>query len=137
MMGINEELRIVEKTVDINEPQNSKLMIGDKFETLRSFQNKTILNEKNINKVQNTVNSTVQVIGNVNVTLDKTVTSLNDTINILNNTNVNVADINKALQDNIKATAEVAIKVTDLEKEVVSNTENINKLKKRCMLGVW
>ena len=33
-------------------------MIGDKFETLRSFQNKTILNEKNINKVQNTVNST-------------------------------------------------------------------------------
>ena len=137
MMGIDEELRIVEKSIDINEPQNSKLMIGDKFETLRAFQNKTVLNEKNINKVQDAVNSTVQVIGNVNVTLDKTVTSLNDTINILNNTNINVTDINKALQDNIKATAEVAIKVTDLEKEVVSNTENINKLKKRCMLGVW
>ena len=137
MMGIDEELRIVEKSIDINEPQNSKLMIGDKFETLRAFQNKTVLNEKNINKVQDAVNSTVQVIGNVNVTLDKTVTSLNDTINILNNTNINVTDINKALQDNIKATAEVAIKVTDLEKEVVSNTENINKLKKRCMLGVF
>ena len=137
LMGINEELRIVEKTVDINEPQNSKLIIGDKFETLKTFQNKAVLNEKNINKVQNTINSTVQVIGNVNVTLDKTVTSLNDTINILNNTNVNVADINKALQDNIKATAEVAIKVTDLEKTVATNTENIDKLKKRCMLGVW
>lgn len=137
LMGINEELRIVEKTVDINEPQNSKLIIGDKFETLRSFQNKTILNEKNINKVQDTVNSTVQVIDSVNVTLDKTVTSLKDTINILNNTNVNVADINKALQDNIKATAEVAVKVTGLEKTVSTNTENIDKLKKRCMLGVW
>ena len=137
LMGINEELRIVEKTVDINEPQNSKLMIGDKFETLRSFQNKTVLNEKNINKVQSTVNSTVQVVAGVNTTLNTTVNSLNDTIKNLNTTNVNVADINKALQDNIKATAEIAVKVTELEKAVATNTENIDKLKKRCMLGVW
>ena len=136
-MGINEELRIVEKTVDINEPQNSKLIIGDKFETLRSFQNKTILNEKNINKVQDTVNSTVQVIDSVNVTLDKTVTSLNDTIKILNSTNTNVSDINKALETNINATKEVASKVASLEPAVSSNTERIEKIKKRILLGVW
>lgn len=137
LMGINEELRIVEKTVDINEPQNSKLIIGDKFETLRSFQNKTILNEKNINKVQDTVNSTVQVIDSVNVTLDKTVTSLNDTIKILNSTNTNVSDINKALETNINATKEVASKVASLEPVVSSNTERIEKIKKRILLGVW
>lgn len=137
LMGINEELRIVEKTVDINEPQNSKLIIGDKFETLRSFQNKTILNEKNINKVQETVNSTVQVIDSVNVTLDKTVTSLNDTIKILNSTNTNVSDINKALETNINATKEVASKVASLEPVVSSNTERIEKIKKRILLGVW
>ena len=137
LMGINEELRIVEKTVDINEPQNSKLIIGDKFETLRSFQNKTILNEKNINKVQDTVNSTVQVIDSVNVTLDKTVTSLNDTIKILNSTNTNVSDINKALETNINATKEVASKVASLEPAVSSNTERIEKIKKRILLGVW
>ena len=137
LMGINEELRIIEKTVDINEPQNSKLIIGDKFETLRSLQNKTILNEKNINKVQDTVNSTVQVIDSVNVTLDKTVTSLNDTIKILNSTNTNVSDINKALETNINATKEVASKVAILEPAIASNTERIEKIKKRILLGVW
>lgn len=137
LMGINEELRIVEKTVDINEPQNSKLMIGDKFETLRSFQNKTVLNEKNINKVQNTVNSTVQVVASVNSTLNNTVNSLNDTINILNNTNINVANINTALQANIQATIEVTEKVAKVEKDVAANSEKIDKLKRRCMLGVF
>lgn len=137
MMGIDEELRIIEKSIDINEPQSSKLMIGDKFETLRAFQNKTVLNEKNINKVQNTVNSTVQVVAGVNSTLNNTVNSLNDTINILNNTNINVADINTALQENIRATIEVTEKVAKVEKDVIANTEKIDKLKRRCMLGVW
>lgn len=137
LMGINEELRIVEKTVDINEPQNSKLIIGDKFETLRSFQNKTILNEKNINKVQDTVTTTVKVVGNVNSTLNTTIDSLNDTIKILNSTNTNVSDINKALETNINATKEVASKVASLEPAVSSNTERIEKIKKRILLGVW
>ena len=137
MMGIDEELRIVEKSIDINEPQSSKLMIGDKFETLTTFQNKTVLNKKNINKLQNTVNSTVQVVAGVNSALNNTVNSLNDTINILNNTNINVADINTALQENIRATIEVTEKVAKVEKDVIANTEKIDKLKRRCMLGVW
>lgn len=137
LMGINEELRIVEKTVDINEPQNSKLIIGDKFETLRSFQNKTILNEKNITRVQETVSTTVKVVGNVNSTLNTTVDSLNDTIKILNSTNTNVSVINKALETNINATKEVASKVASLEPVVSSNTERIEKIKKRILLGVW
>ena len=111
-------------------------MIGDKFETLRAFQNKTVLNEKNINKVQNTVNSTVQVVAGVNSTLNNTVNSLNDTINILNNTNINVADINTALKANIKAKIEDTEKVAKVEKDVIANTEKIDKLKRRCMLGV-
>lgn len=137
LIGINEELRIVEKTVDINEPQNSKLIIGDKFETLRSFQNKTILNEKNITRVQETVSTTVKVVGNVNSTLNTTVDSLNDTIKILNSTNANVSDINKSLETNINATKEVASKVASLEPVVSSNTERIEKIKKRILLGVW
>ena len=137
IMGIDEDLRIIEKTLDINAPQNSRLVIGDKFEDIKEYQLKSLKNEKNINKVQDTVNSTVQVIGNVNVTLDKTVTSLNDTINILNNTNINVADINTALQENIRATIEVTEKVAKVEKDVIANTEKIDKLKRRCMLGVF
>lgn len=137
MMGIYEDLRIVEKTIDINEPQNSKLMIGDKFETLRSYQNKISSNEKNITRVQETVTTTVKVVGNVNSTLNTTVDSLNDTIKILNSTNTNVSDINKALETNINATKEVASKVASLEPVVSSNTERIEKIKKRILLGVW
>ena len=137
IMGIDEELRIVEKVIDINDLINSKLAIGDKLEDIKEYQLKALKNEKSITRVQETVSTTVKVVGNVNSTLNTTVDSLNDTIKILNSTNANVSDINKALQDNIKATAEVAVKVTDLEKTVATNTENIDKLKKRCMLGVW
>lgn len=137
IMGIDEDLRVIEKTLDLNSPHDSKLVVGDKFEDIKDYQIKSFKNEKNIEKVQSTVNTTVQVVAGVNSTLNNTVNSLNDTIKNLNTTNVNVADINKALQDNIKATAEIAVKVTELEKAVVTNTENIDKLKKRCMLGVW
>ena len=137
VMGIDEDLRIIEKTLDINAPQNSRLAVGDKFEDIKEYQLKSLKNEKNISKVQDTINTTVQVVSNVNSTLNSTVSSLNNTIAILNNTNVNVADINTALQANIQATIEVTEKVAKVEKDVAANSEKIDKLKRRCMLGVF
>lgn len=37
LMGIDEELRVLSKTIDINEPQNSSLTFGDKFSTLSNM----------------------------------------------------------------------------------------------------
>lgn len=137
VMGIDEELRIVEKVIDINDLTNSKLAIGDKLEDIKEYQLKALKNEKNITRVQETVTTTVKVVGNVNSTLNTTIDSLNDTIKILNSTNTNVSDINKALETNINATKEVASKVASLEPVVSSNTERIEKIKKRILLGVW
>lgn len=137
LMNIDEELRVIEKTVDLNNPHQSNLTVGDKFEDIKEYQVKSIKNEKNIAKVQETVTSTVKVVSNVNSTLNTTVDSLNDTIKILNSTNTNVADITKALETNINATKEVATKVSSLEPTVTLNTEKIEKIKKRIMLGVW
>lgn len=137
LMGIDEDLRVIEKTIDIDAPQNSSLVIGEKFEDIKEYQLKSLKNEKTISRVQETVATTVKVVGNVNSTLNTTVDSLNDTIKILNSTNTNVADINKALETNINATKEVASKVASLEPEVSSNTERIEKIKKRILLGVW
>lgn len=137
LMGIDEDLRVIEKTIDIDAPQNSSLVIGEKFEDIKEYQLKSLKNEKTISRVQETVATTVKVVGNVNSTLNTTVDSLNDTIKILNSTNTNVADINKALETNINATKEVASKVAILEPAVASNTERIEKIKKRILLGVW
>ena len=137
LMGIDEELRVIEKTIDIGSPYDSTLTIGDKFEDIKEYQLKSLKNEKSITRVQETVSATVKVVGNVNSTLNTTVESLNDTIKILNSTNTNVADINKALETNINATKEVASKVANLEPMVSSNTERIEKIKKRILLGVW
>ena len=136
-MGIDEELRIVEKVIDINDLTNSRLAIGDKLEDIKEYQLKALKNEKSITRVQETVTTTVKVVGNVNSTLNTTIDSLNDTIKILNSTNTNVSDINKALETNINATKEVASKVASLEPAVASNTERIEKIKKRILLGVW
>lgn len=136
LMGIDEDLRVIEKTIDIDAPQNSSLVIGEKFEDIKEYQLKSLKNEKTISRVQETVATTVKVVGNVNSTLNTTVDSLNDTIKILNSTNTNVSDINKALETNINATKEVASKVASLEPMVSSNTEKIEKIKKRILLGV-
>lgn len=137
LMNIDEYLRVVEKTIDIDSPYDSTLTIGDKFEDIKEYQLKSLKNEKSITRVQETVSATVKVVGNVNSTLNTTIDSLNDTIKILNSTNTNVSDINKALETNINATKEVASKVASLEPIVSSNAERIEKIKKRILLGVW
>lgn len=137
LMGIDEDLRVIEKTIDIDAPQNSSLVIGEKFEDIKEYQLKSLQNEKTISRVQETVSTTVKVVENVNSTLNTTVDSLNDTIKILNSTNTNVSSINKALETNINATKEVASKVASLEPAVSSNAERIEKIKKRILLGVW
>lgn len=137
LMDIDEYLRVIEKTIDIDSPYDSTLTIGDKFEDIKEYQLKSLKNEKSITRVQETVSTTVKVVGNVNSTLNTTVDSLNDTIKILNSTNTNVSSINKALETNINATKEVASKVASLEPAVASNTERIEKIKKRILLGVW
>lgn len=137
LMGIDEYLRVIEKTIDIGSPYDSTLTIGDKFEDIKEYQLKALKNEQSITRVQETVTTTVKVVGNVNSTLNTTVDSLNDTIKILNSTNTNVSVINKALETNINATKEVASKVASLEPAVASNTERIEKIKKRILLGVW
>ena len=137
LMDIDEHLRVIEKTIDISSPYDSTLTIGDKFEDIKEYQLKSLKNEKTISRVQETVSTTVKVVGNVNSTLNTTVDSLNDTIKILNSTNTNISGINKALETNINATKEVASKVASLEPVVSSNTERIEKIKKRILLGVW
>lgn len=143
VMGIDETLRVIEKTVDINTPQNSTLIIGDKFEDIKNYNSKTNKAIKGIEKLGAKVNTTIEVVSNVNTELNNTVTVVNNTVEILNNTNENIKlinsnliDVSTKLQENIAATNNL-FKLTNTIAETLSNTNSkLEKLKRRTMLGV-
>lgn len=62
VMGIDERLRIIGKSININEPQNSDLTIGDKFKTLSEYQSDANKSAKQVVDLQNTVNRQSQTI---------------------------------------------------------------------------
>ena len=80
LMNIDEDLRVIEKTLDINSPQSSSLSIGDKFEDIKDYQLDNIATAKEVKSVKETVQTTVNALNSVSV-------ELNNTVEILNNTN--------------------------------------------------
>lgn len=62
VMGIDERLRIIGKSININEPQNSDLTIGDKFKTLSEYQSDANKSVKQVVDLQNTVSRQSQTI---------------------------------------------------------------------------
>lgn len=81
IMSIDEVLRIVGKTIDINEPANSSYSIGDKFKTLSEYQRESNRNTARVNELQAVVNRQVQTIGDLNTAVNN-VNTIVDTINI-------------------------------------------------------
>lgn len=62
IMGIDERLRIIGKSININEPHNSDLTIGDKFKTLSEYQNEANKSAQKAVDLQNAVNRQSQTI---------------------------------------------------------------------------
>ena len=67
LMGINEELRIIKRTLNLDEPHKSALTFGDKFETLTGFTAKQSkqtaqMIKKSSQDIRNSMQSTVDYI---------------------------------------------------------------------------
>ena len=101
VMGIDEELRIIEKTLDINSPQSSSLTVGDKFEDIKDYQLDTINTAKEVKSVKSTVQTTVNVLNSVS-------TELNNTVEVLNTANQNIGNLSEVVQANVDATNVIA-----------------------------
>lgn len=143
LMDINEVLRVVEKNVDIAEPQNSTLTIGDKFENIKDYNLKVNKTTKSIQKLNGVVNGTIDIVSNVNVELNQTVEVVNNTISALGTTNENVAlinnnliTLNESLQNNINVTNELVKVTNEIIENLNSTMDKLDKLKKRVMMGV-
>lgn len=76
-MGIDEKLRVVEKTIDIIHPNTNSLSIGDLFKTASQYQNEMSKAQKNVVQLQNTIHRQAKAIGGMKSQIDK----VNDAVN--------------------------------------------------------
>ena len=76
LMNIDEDLRIIEKTLDINSPQNSSLTFGDKFEDIKDYQLGITKATKDLNTLRYNVTAATENVLTINRDLQKTVDSL-------------------------------------------------------------
>jgi len=102
IMGIDERLRIIGKTLDINSPQNAALTIGDKFKTLNEYQSDLNKSAQQVVELENIVNLQ-----------SKRISGLQAEIDAVNNA---VGDINQSIIDSDLPGLEQAI--TSLEEAI-------------------
>lgn len=112
IMGIDERLRVVGKSIDISSPQDAALTIGDKFKTLNQYQSDLQKSAKNVEGLQSTVYKQTTKIFSLS-------TSLNEAKQELQNLKESIGDVD--LQVIIKG-------VSDLEKSLKQIGEEIQKL---------
>ena len=119
LMNINENLRIIEKTIDIYNPQSSALGIGDKLEDIKDYQLNNIATAKEVKTVKETVQTTVNALNSVSV-------ELNNTVEILNNTNENMGNLNEVVKANVDATNAIANTLVSINNKLDKLTRRIN-----------
>lgn len=118
-MNINENLRVIEKTIDIYNPQSSTLSIGDKLEDIKDYQLENVTTAKEVKSVKETVQTTVNVLNTVS-------NELNNTVEVLNNTNATVGDIGVIVKANVDATNAIANTLVLINNKLDKLTRRIN-----------
>ena len=122
LMNIDEDLRVIEKTLDINSPQSSSLSIGDKFEDIKDYQLDAINTTKEVKNIKSTVQTTVNILNSVS-------TELNNTVEVLNTVNQNLGNLNEVVQANADATNVIA-------NTLVAINTKLDKLIRRTIMEV-
>lgn len=143
LMNINEELRVIEKTIVIESPEQSSLTIGDKFEDIKDYQLGMLKSAKSVEVLRGNISSTVTIVGEVNTELQNTVASVTQIGDNLNTTNAVVLTHNQALIDLSNQMLQTMQEVSHLKEttstiseKVTTNGKNIDRLNKRLTLGV-
>lgn len=114
IMGINEKLRIIGKTTNINEPQNSNLIIGDKFKTLSEYQNDANQSAQKVIELENTIVRQSAIIHSLRTELpavDEKVENVSRAIDEMDFDALNQAvnDLNTAIENLRRAIDEIPL----------------------------
>lgn len=143
LMGINEKLRIISKTILIESPESSELTIGDKFVGIKDYQLKAAKTQVSVERLRENLVSTVNSV--VNITND--VTNLNDTvtdtIDNLQVTNNNILDINRNMQlinananEALNGVKELTKRCERLETNLENQKNKLITIQRRLAMGV-
>ena len=116
LMGIDEELRVISKTIVIENPESSSLEVGDKFEDIKDYQLQAVKASDELISVKNTVQTTVKSIATVSTELMKTT-------EVLQGTNATMSDVVRVLNANVQATNGILTELESLNKKL----ERMNK----------
>ncbi|WP_277680234.1 phage tail spike protein [Gracilibacillus dipsosauri] len=102
IMGINEELRIVGKTTDIINPEQSFLNIGDQLKTASEYQNEANKSARKVVELEGTVGRQSQRIGQLVGEISNVNTEITNVQNLINNVDLeNLPDAIQSLEDAI------------------------------------
>ena len=116
LMDIDEELRVISKTIIIESPESSSLEIGDKFEDIKDYQLQAVKTGDELVNVKNTMQTTVKSITTLSTELMKTT-------EILQGTNTTMSDVVQVLNANVEATSGILTELESLNKKL----ERMNK----------
>lgn len=114
LMNIDEELRVIEKTIKIESPEDSTVQVGEKFDDIKKYQLSVSKTANEVKEVQNKLNNTIATVVKVENNVVQIGSSVGEIEDGLIGTNGNVTEIVNTL--NI------------LSNIVLSNTENITEV---------
>lgn len=132
IMGIDERLRIVGKSLDINSPQGASLSIGDKLKTLNQYQSESNKSSQRITELQFTVSRLNTQIGSLSTSLNNAEQEIKDLTAAVEDADLqgiikSVSDLGntlKKIEEEIQTlpTSEV---ILQMQKDIQKNTEAI------------
>ncbi|OWT47485.1 lysin, partial [Bacillus sp. K2I17] len=132
IMGIDERLRIVGKSLDISSPQGASLSIGDKLKTLNQYQSESNKSSQRITELQFTVSRLNTQIGSLSTSLNNAEQGIKDLTTAVEDANLqgiikSVSDLGntlKKIEEEIQTlpTSEV---ILQMQKDIQKNNEVI------------
>lgn len=118
VFGINEQLQIIEKNIDLLNPVKISLTIGEKYQTLTQYQVDSRKQVRNVEKLERQVTSYSNKIGTISTELTTTKQTLQQTQEQLQNfesvTDRDIAVISQSVTDLIDIVDELQETVTNV-----------------------
>ncbi|MGR5986680.1 hypothetical protein ACT7CT_03915 [Bacillus sanguinis] len=137
-MGIDESLRVVGKSLDINSPQGAGLTIGDKFKTLNQYQNDFNKSTQQIVDLQYTVSRQMSNISTLSISLSEAEEELKVIKESIEN--ADLQGVTKSILDLEKTLKEITGKIIslptsenflELQSGLETNVNNVIEIEKK------
>ena len=136
LLGINDLLRVVEKSISIESPESSTIDVGEKQDDIKTYHINANKAQNNINKIEKELKSVSTTLLTVNETVNNVTATVNTIENNLNSTDSNLIDVVNAVNgltetvnNNAEALNELIDYVELVAQSVTENKLNITEIK--------